>query len=339
LPNDRAVDQFGGPDRIGLINPMHRGIESGRKMTVEVEKVKEAYRKYLCREADAGGLEHYATYPSIAQVEWSLVGSDEFKRNSALVRIPKCISAWKICIIDEAKLVYVPIAKNAHTSMMDALLKFKGIDWHKLPIGDAEIAEVGDEDSKMHSAIDTNFTGLLAKDFPPSFVDHALSSKEYLKVAVFRDPIDRFLSAYNHVFIREVENSVVGRHGREVYEALGIAPGAESVSLARFAKYLAGTPSFDLDPHWAPQYTFIEGIKIDHVIPIERLDLLRKIICARSGRKLEIGNLNVRPRARELGLCGDDAESVRLAEEIYWLDSQLYRRAQEKIAELDAIFS
>lgn len=315
-------------------------------MTVETEIIRGFYERHLGREPDPEGLEHFRQYDSPVEVERAIVASDEFRRGDRLLRIPDMPVAWKICILEEAKLVFVPIAKNAHTSILTALLKFRGIDWRTLPILDELDARFGTDEDKIHAVLASNNTGLLLKDLSPGRVDEILSNPEYLRVAVFRDPLDRIVSACNHFFVQEAANPMAQRHSRQVVEAFGCAsaeklPAASNPCefwLRRLMKFLMSNPDRMPDAHWMPQYEYIRALRIDHILPVERLDVLEKMVVSRSGKPLSIGQLNVRADARVRKHDEIGKEVRDTVEEYYWMDRYFYEMAKANIDALDRQF-
>ncbi len=249
-------------------------------------------------------------------------------------------SAWKICILEEAKLVFVPIAKNAHTSIMNAFMEFKSIDWKELPISDPAISEYGSIDDRIHYALSNNNTGLLLKDYAPRFIDTVLKSSDYIRVAVFRDPVERIVSACNHFFVQEANNPVALRHAKQVLETIndlhdeGEVFDPHELWLRRLVKFVARTNTSDLDPHWAPQYSYVSAIKIDYILPLERLDVLQHLVTARSGKELVIRQSNVRRNSKQPNSSTLGADIRQLVEELYWIDRNMYETARARVESL-----
>ncbi|MFM0036783.1 sulfotransferase family 2 domain-containing protein [Paraburkholderia strydomiana] len=320
-------------------------------MTVDTATISAFYERYLGRGPDAAGLAHFAQFDSVLDVERAIAHSDEAVRNDRLSRIPTMPVAWKICILEEAKLIFVPIAKNAHTSILTALLRMHGIDWRDLPVPDALDAQYGTDDDKIHSVLVGHNTGLLLKDRSPAFVEDVLQDPSYLRVTVFRDPLQRVVSACNHFFVQELDNPMAQRHSRQVVGAFAPArpeqyeqnPG--EFWLRRLMKYLMANRS-PVDAHWMPQTDYIKSLRIDHVLPIERLDLLERIVEARSGQRLDIRALNVRgdqpagvSRGKPASARPPLADDVRTAvEEFYWLDRHFYEAAKANVGAIERQF-
>ncbi|QGZ54021.1 sulfotransferase family 2 domain-containing protein [Paraburkholderia acidiphila] len=310
-------------------------------MTVDIAVIGALYERYLGRTPDPQGLQHFQAFNSADDVERAIVGSDEFRSNGGLLSIPDMPVAWKICILEKAKLIFVPIAKNAHTSILTALLKARGIDWRTLPIQDDLDAKHGTDDDKIHAALAGNNTGLLLKDLSPGRADEIMKDPEYLRVAVFRDPLDRIVSACNHFFVQELDNPMAQRHSQQIVEIFGSAPDGESnlceYWLRRLMKFLMTNKHVAPDAHWMPQYEYIRALKIDHIVPIERLDVLEKMVAARSGERLDIGLLNVRGSGH--GKHDAIAKEVREAvEQYYWLDRHFYELGKANIDALERQF-
>lgn len=294
------------------------------------------YRKYLGREVDSEGLRHFEPYPSLVEVERVVLESDEFRRNDLVIRAPQSIGAWKICVLEEAKLVFVPIAKNAHTSILSAFAKFKGINWKDLPIADDQVRDFGSEDERMHYALASNHTGLIFRDYSPAFIDSVLRTDEYLRVAVFREPVARVCSAVNHFFLQERNNPIARKHSGQILELFAnrqsdqVSDNDRAIWIRRLMKTVMCTKPIAVDTHWAPQFEYVRSIKLDYVLPIERLDLLEKIVVARSGKTLEIERRNVRDGDKVIK-DAIDAELRCLIEECYWIDQIIYENAKRNV--------
>ncbi|GAB2896669.1 hypothetical protein GCM10027046_27670 [Uliginosibacterium flavum] len=296
-------------------------------MSIDQDLVNGCYVKYLGRPAEQGGLKYYAQFESIVDVEHEIAASQEFLSRERVLRYPCSFHSWKTCVLEEAKIVFVPIAKCAHTAVVSALYDFKNIDWRTLNVSDAEVLESGTDDEFLHYVLGSNKTGLLLKDHSPEFADRILRDTEWLRVAVLRDPVARFLSAFNHFFIQWRTHPLGLRHTKVILDALGEDFDANSsTGMIKVMKYIMTQRGCDLDAHFAPQYEYVGGIRMDRLIPMARLDLLEKLVSERSGRTFRIERKNVR---RDTVKDGEGApEDVReLVEEYFWLDRLLYEKA------------
>jgi len=286
-----------------------------------------AYQYYLNRESDPEGMALYkGIQTSLTNLEYDLFNSDEYKKNENIIMYPQTVVGRKICILPEAKIVFVPIAKNAHTSVTEALLSFRGIDWKSLPINDELVLEFGDEEHRFHSAIESNDTGLLLKDLPPRMIHEALSSPEYLRVSVIRDPLKRLISAYNHLIVQSADNPVTRLFTDPIWEYFGKKLG-DKISFIELLKYISCKSDSQLDPHFAPQYTFINGFNIEKLIPIEKVSVIESLVEERSGKPFKINHLNTHSASVKPEAVKIDENVRRFINERYWLDNKLYQEA------------
>lgn len=311
---------------------------------VDEASIHAIFKKYLGRSADPIGLAGFSKAKSPIDVEYGVVGSDEFRRNDLLIQLPRGPVAWKICLIKEAKIIFVPIAKNAHSSILRAFLEFEGINWKSLPILDGLVGVNADENTKMHSVLECNRTGLLFKDYSPSYINEILNSNEYIRVSVFRNPEERLYSSFNHFFIQGLNNPEFLRHINSIMKAFDVDTLDKNIKnfadiwFKRLVKFILNTSPSAVDPHFAPQYQYIQSLKVDYAIPIERLDLLELIVSARSGKKLNIKHYNVR-NSGELSLSGNTIREVGQAiRDVYWIDSLLYEKANNMIEQIEKDF-
>lgn len=296
-------------------------------MPVDAIQINEIYRKYLGRDAEPEAIEYWAENDSLLDVENGVLGADEFRRNPLCFHLPNLQKNWKVCIIEKAKIIFVPIAKNAHTSLLDAFLKLNGVDWRKLPIEDELVRQHGDDDIKLHDAI--NKTGLLFKTNSPKYIEKVLMNDEWLRITVFREPIDRFISAFNHHFISERDNPISQRFIKVIFPDLELSSREENnidqnLLLNRVIKYLLTSNSV-IEDHFKRQTEYISDFKMDYIIPVERLDILQHLVASRSGQNLEISKMNVRS-SKEFSLS---EQQRAMLEDYYWLDRKLYEEAKE----------
>lgn len=297
------------------------------------EDIAFAYKYYLGREVDPEGLALYRGMDySLTRLEYDLFNSDEYKKNGKILMYPQTTICRKICILPEAKFVFVPIAKNAHTSITEACLRFKGIDWKTLPIFDELVEEYGDEDHRFHSAIEDNDLGILLKHFPPRLIHEALTSPEYLKVSVIRDPLERIVSSYKYLLVKTAGNPVGRRYTDPILKFLNKKDG-DHISFPEFILYISSFKDSELDPHFAPQYTFISGLNIDKLIPIDKVSVLESIVEERSGKPFFINHLNTNVRSAGKTQIVIDDSIKKFVEDRYWLDKKLYNEAVENYKE------
>lgn len=302
-------------------------------MAVDLDQVKAIYQRYLERDAEPQALEYWGKCNSVLDVELGVWGSDEFKNNGVCFHAPNMSANWKVCVLEEARIIFVPIAKNAHTSLLDAFLKLKRIDWRKLPIHDELVLEHGDNDIKIHYALQGNNTGLLLKDYSARYVDEAFGRDDWIRVAVLRNPLDRFISAFNHLFLQERNNPFWHRHIRGIFPDWGKQNDFKNLSDEEILKLVIKrifAHGLAAEVHFRRQCEYLSDFRIDCLIPIERLDVLQKLVMSRSGKSLEVPRMNIRGEATDQILTLKDRA---ILEDYYWLDKRLYMNAKTDIDE------
>lgn len=296
-------------------------------LSMNESEISFAYNYYLQREADPQGMSIYKrSSNSLKDLEYDLFNSEEYKKNKNILMYPRVEIGRKICILPEAKIIFVPIAKNAHTSITEAFLSFRGIDWKELPIKDNQILKCGDEEHKFHAAIEENDTGILIKDLPPRIIHEALSSPEYLRVAVVRDPFKRLISAYNHLVVQSVRDEIIRRNTKLIWNFFerGLS---EEINFIELMKYISCVPNHEIDLHFAPQHTFISNFNINKFIPIEKLNILEELIENRSGKPFKIKHMNTHYASLKPENVAVNDDTRRFINDRYWMDVKLYQDA------------
>lgn len=141
-------------------------------------------------------------------------------------------------------------------------------------------------------------------------------------IAIVRDPLDRFLSAFSYL-------KQGGMNEEDARFALDVIGGAGSGS--EFARALL-TPdvakrALETGYHFRRQADFLRDhsgkIAIDLLVPFERLDDAAALIAARLGRPFTLPRINESPRTEE-GLT-DEARTI--VERIYADDIRVHRAA------------
>lgn len=194
--------------------------------------------------------------------------------------------ALQIMAAEAARVLYLPIAKNACTSLKSLMVGLSDLP-------EAERARILRD---VHGILDAEATGLQLKDRSEAEAARLLAAPGWLRVAVLRDPADRLVSAY-------VEKFVIRRERKRIATAPVIAairgvaePGdtdfARGIRFAEFLDYVLAAPGDSLDPHWRAQAdSFAHGVWT-HLYAIEHLDLLAADLAAHLGRPVAIGRLN-----------------------------------------------
>ena len=107
---------------------------------------------------------------------------------------------------------------------------------------------------------------------PPDLLESVLTSRDYARFTVVRDPASRVLSGYLEKIGQGLKQST------QIVDALAATTGheiaPEDISLAQFLDVIAGQDSREQDPHWRRQADHL-GLGIvpyDAVIHLEDLD-------------------------------------------------------------------
>ncbi len=209
--------------------------------------------------------------------------------------------AMQIFVVDSAKLLYLPIAKCACTT-----LKSLCVELSDLP--EAEKARILAE---VHGQTDGRRTGLQLKDHDAATARTYLSAPGWMRFAVVRDPIDRLVSAYVEKFVIRRERKgittapvVAALRGLSGPDAVTEAHLARGVRFREFLEFVLSEPEAALDPHWCPQSLSFRAIDLTEIYAIERLDLLAEDLARHLGRPVRIGALNRKRIAPTRRLAG-----------------------------------
>jgi hypothetical protein len=214
-------------------------------------------------------------------------------------------------VSEQHKLLYIPVAKCACTSLKSMMVKLAGVESPDIAI------ELG-----VHFVTDRFNTGVQLKDKPIDLAREILASDEYFKFSVIRDPFERLVSAYLEKFVYNRASKQNLAHTRKVIREVQ-GPGEldldTGISFDRFVDYILQQDPYDLDPHWRPQYLYFQGIPhISRIFRLENIDKLERHLRQNLGIEVELGHSNATgksdfflPEASTLAASEfDDKESV-----------------------------
>jgi hypothetical protein len=188
-------------------------------------------------------------------------------------------------VSESHKLLYIPVAKCACTSLKSMMVKLAGIER-------PEIArELG-----VHFVTDRFNTGVQLKDKPIELAREILASDQYFKFSVIRDPFERLVSAYLEKFVyqRTAQRNLI--HTQELIcdvQGTRDIDAKTGISFDQFVEYILRQDPYDLDPHWRPQYLYFLGVP--HISRIFRLENIRELeqhLQQNLGLTVQLGHAN-----------------------------------------------
>lgn len=172
-------------------------------------------------------------------------------------RSPVCPPGYYF-INDTLRVVYCAIPKNACTL-------FKTM-----------VVEHGEDNSAFISSEYNihQFLNRRAGDTSASHLLNCLTSEDYFKFTVLRNPLNRIVSGYldkfaKHAFPEAFVREIIA----EVQATLGEDEDIEkSITFSEFVDYLVRTPDTLLNDHWRPQHNFTAAVKFDYIGQFEAID-------------------------------------------------------------------
>ncbi len=183
------------------------------------------------------------------------------------------------------KLLYIPVAKCACTSLKSMMVRLAGIDRPEIAV-----------ELDVHFVTDRFTTGVQLKDKTIEDAREILASDDYFKFSVIRDPFERIISAYLEKFVYKRHSPRNLMHTRPVISAI---QGSADIDLDRgirfdeFLTFILDQDPFDLDPHWRPQHLYLRGVKhISRVFRLENIAALEQYLLRDKGIDIKLGHNN-----------------------------------------------
>lgn len=200
-------------------------------------------------------------------------------------------------LVDDLKLMYLPLAKNACSSLKQVVAALGGV--------------VLEPDEDIHVKLDTNATGLQFADLPESNIRKALSGPDWMRFVVLRDPFDRLVSAYVEKFVLNRTELRIGETVGPAYRAvfardeLTPADFERGISFREFVTFILHEDPKALDAHWQPQSEQLGHVAFTHVYDVKGLDCLVDDLRKHVGQEIPLPMMNV---SRDM-----DADQIVLA--------------------------
>lgn len=195
-------------------------------------------------------------------------------------------------VAESHKLLYIPIAKCACTSLKCMMVELAAIERPDIA---AEL--------DVHFITDQFNTGAQLKDMPMDQARRVLSSEQYFKFGVLRDPFERLISAYLEKFVYERLNYSNLEHTRSVIAAIQKKPDIDlqrGITFDQFIDHIVRQDPFDLDPHWRPQHLYFRGTPhISRLFRLENMEALEAYLEINHGVKIALGHRNETQKSEE----------------------------------------
>lgn len=188
-------------------------------------------------------------------------------------------------LVPDLKLVYQPIAKNACSSTKRLVASLGGFTLQK--------------GQGIHHALDSQNTGLQFKDRTEAEVTAALNDPGWMRFVIYRDPLDRLVSAYVEKFVQNRthpnQRQTIGGVIKAVFdkEEPTEEDYAHGITFREFAEYILAENPNHLNSHWQPQTYYLGHITFTHMYDVKRLDLLEQDLRTHVGEDIELPRMNV----------------------------------------------
>jgi len=210
-------------------------------------------------------------------------------------------------VSQEHRLFYIPIAKCACTSLKSMMIELARIDHYEQAI------KLG-----VHLVTDRFNTGIQLKDQPMDVAREILASDQYLKFSVVREPFERLVSAYLEKFVYNREHPRNLLHTRQITAEV---QGSDEIDLQKgisfddFIGFILRQDSWDLDPHWRPQYLYMRGVPhLDRIFRIEDLGNIESYLLEKRNLRVKLAHRNRISKSSELLAAASSCTAEQLDE-------------------------
>jgi hypothetical protein len=173
---------------------------------------------------------------------------------------------------DSTKVIYCPIPKNSSTFFKARLIKANG-----------DLQAQQESPFPLHAYLRKR-SQYWVHDL------HLLQDPSYFKFAIVRDPLDRVVSAYLNKFVAARRHHPIQVQSIQAYRDLVDASIDPELSLTfrQFVRLICKQNDADLDKHWRPQKTFLQGQEefLDWSVPLDRLQDFLPVLEAHLGQTI-----------------------------------------------------
>lgn len=256
------------------------------------ERAIEIFKYYLGRGPGEESLNRFVTEQfSDVQIENFIMNSKEYRRIGHLPALPQAGAQFDTAnlVLEPAKVVFCPIAKNANTSVKSWFLRLSGVNMNPK-------VSVHERAAKSH---------LRFSYFSRYALDKLMNDPDFARVAVLRDPVERIVSAYWDKLVRtRTDPTTLKFHTTPIYKFAyrveTVTPEVieQGVSFRQFCHFLAVTNRNQTDPHWTAQHRYLEGLNWTHLFDLRNIEAFEKFVldrCPPSLQNERLGIQNVSP--------------------------------------------
>ena len=202
-------------------------------------------------------------------------------------------SQWPLSsflVSEEKRALFLPIAKNANTSLKQMFVRLSGHDQS------SDILN-----GNIHINLVSQPTKLSLCDYTPAEAAHILDDDSYFRFVVLRDPLTRAASGYVSKFVLHPPPVgdggdppvVIGDAIDWVDHLRGENPDyARSITFDEFVIYVTENDDVKLDTHFKSQQSYLGQHKFDFIGAVEKMDRLIDVLESHYQQKITMEHEN-----------------------------------------------
>jgi len=232
---DKVLYQY----RVSNNSQSHQPVNSCIGITSHVRAITKAYGRRR-----ASGITNLSEAELIEKIRFLR----QKQKKMLAMESPRDPGGFIVC--HEKKFMFVAIAKNGITSLKSMVLQY---DYN---------LEVSGNENILHDLIGYGLDGYTRISVQES---GSPRYRDYLKFAVYRDPLDRFLSLYSNKIAK-------GRSSNQRYYLSQGVIGASLTKFCQFAEQELRKPAIHQDEHIRRQCDYYSPRDVDYVVHLDNLD-------------------------------------------------------------------
>src|SRR6056297_620687 len=201
----------------------------------------------------------------------------------------------QVIMLDRHRLMYLPIAKNACTSLKRLTAELGGLTLKPK------------ED--IHKRLDNTNTGLMFVNREDADIEHNLAQPGWMRFVVIREPLERLVSAYIEKFAVNRQQPGVkitcdpvlmrtfkaGWLREEDYE--------RGITFRQFVSDILAQHPNRLDPHWRPQAQYLKNFPPTHVYRMHEMEKLARDLSEHIGQCVNVPHANMSRNSGVSDIC------------------------------------